>query len=66
MTTDVRRPHGDEWPHQYFRQVFGREADSSEMDRYVIAWLITAMHGATAGQPALPSQADGGARPHSG
>lgn len=44
MTTDVRRPYGDEWLDQYFRQGFGREADRSKWDQYAIACLITALH----------------------
>jgi len=61
MATTGRTPCDDASFRQYFQQVFGRPPEGdSELDRYVIAWLITALDDATAGQSIAPAWADRG------
>ncbi len=61
MATTGRTPCDDEWFRRYFQQVFGRPPEGdSELDQHVVAWLLTAMDGATTGHPAPPERADQG------
>ncbi len=61
MATTGHTPCDDASFRQYFQQVFGRPPEGdSELDRYVIAWLITALDDATAGQPITPARAGRG------
>ncbi len=61
MATTGRTPCDDASLPQYFQQVFGRPPEGdSELDRDVIAWLITALDDATAGQSIAPAWPDRG------
>ncbi len=61
MATTGRTPCDDASFRQYFQQVFGRPPEGdSELDHYVIRWLITALDDATAGQSIAPAWADRG------